>query len=135
MKKKILVGIIIVALIAAIVIVVISLGGKSKDKGQNNAKLPVTNKPECAHDDPSQIVIKEAVEPTCMGFGLTEGKQCKKCGTMIVVQNLVDDIPCVAGEWTLELEPTETEDGYECQRCVMCGDVLNERIVPAGTSN
>ena len=134
MKKKILAGIIVVALIAAIVIVIISLAGNSKEKEQNNVQNP-SGKPTCAHDDPSQIEIKKAVEPSCMGLGLTEGKKCNKCGTMIVPQTLIPEIDCIEGEWTVELEPTETEDGYECTRCVMCFEVINERIIPAGSGN
>lgn len=134
MKKKILAGIIVVALIVAVVIVIISLGGNSKEKEQNNVQNP-SDKPTCAHDDPSQIVVKKASDPTCMGPGLTEGKQCKKCGVMIVRQTTIPEINCIEGEWTVELEPTETEDGYECTRCVMCFEVINERIIPAGSGN
>lgn len=133
-KKKIVIGVIVVLLIAAVIALVIFLGGESIDDAINKGNT-TTTKPKCPHDDPSQIVIKKAIEPTCMGPGLTEGKQCKKCGTMISVQKPIYEIDCIEGEWVVELEPTETEDGYECTRCVMCGDIINERVIPAGTEN
>ena len=133
-KKKIIIGVIAAIIVAALIIVIISLAGNSKDKGQEKGKGP-SNKPTCAHDDPSQIVVVKAIEPTCMGFGFTEGKQCKKCDTMIASQTKISKIDCVEGEWTVEQEPTDTEDGYECTRCIMCGEIINERIIPAGTGD
>ncbi len=134
MKKKVIIGIILAVLLVAIIVVIISLAGNSQDNGQEKGKGQ-TNKPKCLHDDPSQIVIIEGLAPTCMAHGLSEGKQCKKCGTIIASQTKISKIDCVEGEWTVEQEPTDTEDGYECTRCVMCGDIVNERTIPAGTSN
>lgn len=134
MKKKILIGVIVAIIVAAVIIVIISLAGNSKDNGQSNGN-GTSKKPTCAHDDPSQIVVVKAIEPTCMGFGFTEGKQCKKCGTMIASQTKISKIDCVEGDWIVEQEPTNTEDGYECTRCIMCGDIVNERTIPAGTGN
>ena len=47
---------------------------------------------KCKHDDPSQIVIVEAVPPTCLNTGLTEGMKCNLCGVMVVPQAIVNPL-------------------------------------------
>lgn len=59
----------------------------------------------CAHAETEVIPGKEA---TCEKTGLTEGKKCKKCGTVIVEQN---EIPMVAHTY---------DDKYD-EKCNVCG--------------
>lgn len=81
-------------------------------------------KPALGHD----IVIDEAVAPTCKEDGKTEGKHCKRCNTVFVKQEVIpkdekyhdwEIVPAVA--------PTCTEKGStEGKKCKICGKVESE---------
>ena len=96
-------------------------------------------------------VIDQAVPPTCTGTGLTEGKHCSVCRTVLVEQNTVDaagHIPsaeatctmaqlCLAcnvelaaalghteSEWILDKASTCTERGSRHKECTVCKDTV-----------
>ena len=73
-------------------------------------------------------IIDVAVAPTCTANGLTEGKHCSVCNTVLIQQieiNKLEHNHIYTGE-----PATCTEDGYITAICD-CGDILFKEVVPA----
>ena len=68
-----------------------------------------------------QIVIDEAVAPTCQSEGLTEGQHCSRCGAVIVAQQTV---PAGQHSYVLvnQIEPDCENAGLYIYECTVCGD-------------
>lgn len=76
-------------------------------------------------------VIDAAVEPTCTADGLTEGSHCEVCDTVLVAQNVVPALGHeYVGDYTVEVEPTCTEDGLQSRHCTRC-DEVEKQVIPA----
>ena len=83
---------------------------------------------KCKHDDPTQIVVVDAVAPTCQKTGLTEGMLCNLCGTMVVPQATVETVEHVRNDWIIDIEPTETANGKRHYECIACGGIIHEEF-------
>lgn len=81
---------------------------------------------------PHTEVVEKAVEPTCTKTGLTEGKHCSVCNTVLVKQEVV---PAKGHTEVVDkaVAPTCTKTGLtEGKHCSVCGEVLVEQeVVPA----
>ena len=92
------------------------------------------------------VIILDAVEPTCTKPGLTEGKKCSGCGETLLSQTT---IPAKGHKYTsVVTDPTCTEKGYTTYTC-HCGDsyvstyvselghkeVLDPAVLPTCTEN
>ena len=98
MKKKVLIGIIVaVAVLIAIVAIVI-----------------VAPKINCKHDDPSQIVVVKGKIATCQENGLTQGRKCNLCGTMVEPQSIVEKGECLNYELTEDGNYSVSWRSYRC---------------------
>ena len=77
-------------------------------------------------------VIDAAVEPTCTETGLTEGRHCSVCNTVLGEQKV---IPAKGHTEVIDaaVEPTCTETGLtEGKHCSVCNTVLVEQeVIPA----
>ena len=76
-------------------------------------------------------VIDEAVAPTCIGTGFTEGKHCSVCGEVLVAQEV---IPANGHSWGDEvfIAPTCTQAGITYHVCTVCDTLLmTQEPVPA----
>ena len=86
----------------------------------------------CTNGTTHTEVIDEAKAPTCTETGLTVGKHCSVCGTVLVAQKEIS-----ATGHTEETIPgkdaTCTEDGLtDGKKCSVCGEILQEQqVIPA----
>ena len=74
-------------------------------------------------------VIDNAVAPTCLATGLTEGVHCSECNKVLVAQ---ETVPSGGHSWseayTVLTAPTYTSEGSMAKKCTVC-DVASEEIV------
>lgn len=65
-----------------------------------------------------------AVAPTCTATGLTEGKKCSVCNTILVAQQTV---PALGHDYkSTVIAPTATSIGYTRHTCSRCGDYYDD---------
>jgi predicted peroxiredoxin len=70
-----------------------------------------------------------AVEATCTSTGLTEGKHCSVCGTVLTAQELVEKIAHTASDWIIDREATVDVEGSRHTECTVCGQTLSEESI------
>ena len=63
-------------------------------------------------------VIDSAVPATCTETGLTEGKHCSVCNTVLVKQDVVDALGHSFTDWTVTVQPTYTAEGTQQRTCI-----------------
>lgn len=68
--------------------------------------------------------IVPAVDATCEGTGLTEGKICAVCGAVLEEQEVVEALGH-DWQWVVDKEATETETGLKHEQCTRCGATKN----------
>ena len=77
-------------------------------------------------------VTDAAVAPTCTETGLTEGKHCSRCNTVLVAQETVAALGHDFGEWTQTKAPTCTEKGEETRTCSRCDEKETREVEALG---
>ena len=81
----------------------------------------------CGNSEPAvhehEYIAMQAVAPTCTSSGQTEGQKCLTCGRIF---EQPEPIPATghtySGEWTIDREATEEQDGEKSMRCLGCGE-------------
>ncbi len=103
-------------------------GSKSRHCSRCDAKTDVTVIPATEHTE----VIDAAVAPTCTQTGLTEGKHCSVCKTVLVKQTTLEKLPHSWDEGVETKAPTCTEEGVKTFTCSQCRDTKTEPIPALG---
>ena len=70
--------------------------------------------------------ILPAVEPTCDRTGLTEGKSCEVCKTVLVEQRVLNSLGHEYSNYVYNGDATCTRDGTETGKCIRC-DAMDTR--------
>ena len=78
----------------------------------------------------SEIEI-EAKSPTCTEKGSEAGKICSVCNEIMVAVKEIEMLGHNPGDWETVEDAQIGKDGLMRQKCTRCGDVLDEKIVPA----
>ena len=74
------------------------------------------------------LVIDNAVAPTCIEAGLTEGSHCSVCNKIVKEQEIVGGKHDYV---SVQISPTTTEDGYTEYTCSVCGDSYKDNYISA----
>lgn len=77
-------------------------------------------------------VIDAAVEATCTKTGLTEGKHCSECNTVITAQTEVPALGHDWGEGVITTAATCTEAGEITYTCSRCNETKTETVAATG---
>ena len=76
---------------------------------------------------PHTVVIDAAQSASCTKTGLTEGKHCSVCGTVIETQKT---IPKKAHTYKVVTTPATTvKNGSKVKKCSSCGAVATKRVI------
>ena len=81
---------------------------------------------DCAHANTMIIGKREA---TCTKDGFTGNEVCTSCGKIVVAGNIIKAAH-VPGD-VESLEPTCTTDGYNKVTCSICGEIIEDVVIPA----
>ena len=73
-------------------------------------------------------VIDSAVEASCTETGLTEGKHCSVCNTVLVEQEIVPAKGHNWGDWIIDSQPDWGSAGSKHKTCDVCGDLLTKEM-------
>lgn len=121
MKKKILMG--VIAGIAALALIITSVV----------VGFVIASKITCTHDNKYEIEILPYKSATCQDEGLTTGKKCNYCGKILVKQKPIDKTACKESYWIVDEEPSNIKNGSRHIECTMCGRVIQQEVIGAGT--
>lgn len=80
-------------------------------------------------------VVDNAVEATCSTTGLTEGKHCSVCETILVEQNLIPTKEHTFDGWQVVVQSTATTSGRYERTCTACAYSEYKLIAPYGDKN
>ena len=72
-----------------------------------------------------------AESPTCSLNGLTEGKKCRVCNEILVVQQVIPSTGHKLGNWEFDTHPTCTTNGEKIQKCTICKEIINHEFLKA----
>ena len=84
---------------------------------------------ECAHTETEVI---EGKESTCSKIGYTDGEKCKKCGEILIPQDVISLKNHTESDWIIDKEATETEQGKKHIECTICDAIISEETIPVG---
>lgn len=93
------------------------------ETGSNETEPDETEVP-CLH----KAMIIPAVEPTCTESGLTEGKRCSLCKTILVQPEAVAPVGHFVAEWFVDQEAEAGVKGNRHGTCMVCGETVYENI-------
>lgn len=69
--------------------------------------------------------------PTCTEPGYTESSVCVVCGEVLLTQKEIPATGHTPGEWEVVTEVQIGIEGKEQQKCTVCGEIVDEKVIPA----
>ena len=81
--------------------------------------------------DGHTIVIDQGKAATCTTDGLTEGKHCSVCKTVLVPQEVIPASHNWEEDFTIDKEPSCTTEGRKSIHCKKCGETKDDQVIPA----
>ncbi|MBQ8425709.1 MAG: hypothetical protein IJX17_06795 [Clostridia bacterium] len=72
-----------------------------------------------------------AVSEKCLETGLTEGKKCADCETILIQQTIIPAKGHTNGQWIIDKNATESESGSKHQVCSVCNETIKTETIPA----
>ncbi len=76
-------------------------------------------------------VIDKGEPATCIKPGITDGKHCSVCSTVLVKQEIIPATGHTPGDWIVDKNATRTENGKKHKVCTTCGETTETEIIPA----
>ena len=104
---------------------------ESQPSGWNSFWNPFDNPVYWGTDHIHIEVIDPAVSATCESTGLTQGKHCSVCNTVIVPQQTTSKINHIASDWIVDKAATKLEDGLRHKECTMCSQTITSETIDA----
>ena len=84
---------------------------------------------EINSDNHKNLVVDEAVAPTCISNGITEGSHCDACNETVVAQ---EEVSATGHNYeSVVTSPTCTEAGYTIYTCSACSDTYTSDDIAA----
>ena len=84
----------------------------------------------CDYGKHTEVVKKEAKEPTCTEDGYTEEKVCEKCGAVIQKSEVIKATGHTPDKGTVTKEATVVAEGEKTYKCLVCGEVVKTEKIP-----
>ena len=81
---------------------------------------------------PHTEIVNVAVMATCSATGLTEGKYCSVCNTILIKQTVTDTLSHNLSEYTVVSSATCTENGEQIKQCINCTYAESQTIPATG---
>ncbi|MBR5490381.1 MAG: Ig-like domain-containing protein, partial [Oscillospiraceae bacterium] len=79
-----------------------------------------------------EIVVVDAVDPSCEEPGSSEESYCSRCGEVFAEKEILSALGHAWDDGIVSKEPTETEDGERFFRCIRCDATKTEIIEKLG---
>ncbi len=70
---------------------------------------------------------------TCEADGLTDGKKCRVCNTVVLAQEKIGAKGHRESDWITDKDPTVTEEGSRHKECLTCGEAMSSEAIPVLT--
>lgn len=75
-----------------------------------------------------KVEIIAGKEATCTESGLTEGKKCTNCGSILEKQKEIPAKGHKYGKWTTSIAPTVDKKGEQIRKCSECGHIEKREL-------
>ena len=93
----------------------------------DNGYIKIYGADVCDH---AETIIEGAIDADCVNPGYTGDKVCAACGELVEAGSEIEALGHTAGGKEIVVEPTYTTEGSYVIKCSVCGEPLEEGIIP-----